>query len=72
VQAMAPPGSNPRVLGPSSKPGPPWWGNLKLTPTQASQLRECARAGEKKTALATEYLISRETLYACLRAGSAA
>ena len=43
-----------------------------LTPAQASQLRERARAGEKKTSLATEYGISRETLYAYLRAGAAA
>jgi len=43
-----------------------------LTSAQATQLRERARAGEKKTALAVEYGISRETLYAYLRAGSAA
>ena len=43
-----------------------------LSPAQATQLRERARAGEKKTVLATEYGISRETLYAYLRAGSAA
>ena len=43
-----------------------------LSPTQASQLRARAQAGEKKTALAAEYGISRETVYAYLRAGSAA
>lgn len=43
-----------------------------LSPAQASQLRERAKNGEKKTALAAEYGISRETLYAYLRAGSAA
>lgn len=42
-----------------------------LTPAQASQLRERAKNGEKKTLLAREYGISRETLYAYLRAGSA-
>jgi DNA invertase Pin-like site-specific DNA recombinase len=39
-----------------------------LTPVQASQLRERAKNGEKKTALAAEYGISRETLYTHLRA----
>jgi DNA invertase Pin-like site-specific DNA recombinase len=43
-----------------------------LTPAQATQLRARAQKGEKKTALAAEYGISRETLYAYIRAGSAA
>jgi DNA invertase Pin-like site-specific DNA recombinase len=43
-----------------------------LSPAQASQLRERVKNGEKKTALAAEYGISRETLYTYLRAGTAA
>jgi len=43
-----------------------------LSPAQASQLRARAQAGEKKAVLAREFGISRETLYAYLRAGSAA
>ena len=39
-----------------------------LSPAQAEQLRQRAKNGEKKTALAAEYGISRETLYAYLRA----
>jgi len=42
-----------------------------LTSAQALQLRERAKAGEKKTALAAEYGISRETLYQYLRVGAA-
>jgi DNA invertase Pin-like site-specific DNA recombinase len=38
-----------------------------LTPEQAQQLRERAAAGEPKSALAKEYGISRETVYAYLR-----
>ena len=41
-------------------------------PAQATLLRERARAGEKKATLAREFGISRETLYAYLRNGSAA
>jgi len=43
-----------------------------LTLAQATELRERAKKGEKKTALAAEFGISRETLYAYLRAGAAA
>ena len=43
-----------------------------LTPGQASQLRERAAAGERKSALATEFGISRETVYSYLRTASAA
>ncbi len=43
-----------------------------LTPEQASQLRERATAGERKSALATEFGISRETVYSYLKAASAA
>lgn len=39
-----------------------------LTAEQATELRRRAAAGEKKAALAREYEISRETLYAYLRA----
>jgi DNA invertase Pin-like site-specific DNA recombinase len=42
-----------------------------LTPEQAQQLRERATAGEPKTALAKEYGISRETVYAYLRPAAA-
>jgi hypothetical protein len=35
---------------------------------QARQLRERAAAGERKSALATEFGISRETVYGYLRA----
>jgi DNA invertase Pin-like site-specific DNA recombinase len=38
-----------------------------LTPAQADQLRERAAAGERKTDLAAEFGISRETVYAYLR-----
>jgi DNA invertase Pin-like site-specific DNA recombinase len=38
-----------------------------LTAEQAAELRARAAAGEKKTALAREYRISRETLYGYLR-----
>jgi DNA invertase Pin-like site-specific DNA recombinase len=38
-----------------------------LTPEQAQQLRERAAAGEPKTTLATEFGISRETVYSYLR-----
>ncbi len=43
-----------------------------LTGEQASQLRERAAAGERKSALATEFGISRETVYSYLRTASAA
>ncbi len=43
-----------------------------LSPAQAVQLRERAKAGEKKAALAREFNISRETLYSYLRARSVA
>lgn len=43
-----------------------------LTPERASQLRERAAAGERKSALATEFGISRETVYSYLRTASAA
>jgi DNA invertase Pin-like site-specific DNA recombinase len=39
-----------------------------LTADQANQLRARAAAGERKSALAAEYGISRETVYAYLRA----
>ena len=38
-----------------------------LTDAQADQVRLRARSGEKKTQLAREFQISRETLYAYLR-----
>lgn len=38
-----------------------------LTAEQAQQLRERAAAGEKKSALAREFGISRETVYSYLR-----
>ena len=38
-----------------------------LSPTQATELRERARAGEQKTSLAREFGISRETLYQYLK-----
>ncbi|PYE48332.1 helix-turn-helix domain-containing protein [Deinococcus yavapaiensis] len=41
-----------------------------LTPNQAEQLHARVRAGEKKTILAGEYGISRETLYGYLKANS--
>lgn len=41
-----------------------------LTTEQAQQLRERSAAGEKKSALAKEYGISRETVYSYLRAGA--
>ena len=40
---------------------------LALTTEQAQQLRERAAAGEKKSALAREFGISRETVYSYLR-----
>jgi DNA invertase Pin-like site-specific DNA recombinase len=44
-----------------------------LTAEQARQLRERAAAGERKSVLATEFGISRETVYSYLRtAGTAA
>jgi DNA invertase Pin-like site-specific DNA recombinase len=39
-----------------------------LTPEQAEKLRERAKSGEKKTMLAAEFGISRETLYKYLAA----
>ncbi|WP_443654132.1 recombinase family protein [Cellulosimicrobium marinum] len=41
-----------------------------LTPERASELVARARAGEPKTVLATEYGISRETVYTYLRAAT--
>jgi DNA invertase Pin-like site-specific DNA recombinase len=43
-----------------------------LTPARAVELCRRAAAGESKAALAREYRISRETVYAYLRAGDAA
>ncbi len=43
-----------------------------LTGEQADQLRARAAAGERKTALAAEFGISRETVYSYLRAPSGA
>jgi DNA invertase Pin-like site-specific DNA recombinase len=43
-----------------------------LTPARARQLRERAAAGERKSALAAEFGISRETVYSYLRAAPAA
>lgn len=43
-----------------------------LTPDQAAELVARARAGERKTALAVEFGISRETVYAYLRASGTA
>jgi DNA invertase Pin-like site-specific DNA recombinase len=43
-----------------------------LTAEQAYQLRERAAAGERKSALATEFGISRETVYSYLRTETAA
>ena len=40
-----------------------------LTQEQAAQLRDRAKAGEKKAVLAREFNISRETLYQYLRVG---
>ena len=37
-----------------------------LTPAQVTEIRKRVKAGEKKSALATEYRISRQTLYAAL------
>ena len=45
-------------------------GKPKLSPAQATQLRERAKKGEKKAILAREFGISRETVYQYLRAGS--
>ncbi|MBA5689390.1 recombinase family protein [Rugamonas apoptosis] len=42
--------------------------SAKLSPVQATAVRERARAGENKTALAAEFGISRATLYAILKA----
>ena len=42
-----------------------------LTPEQVVQLRQRALAGEKKAALAREFKVSRETLYAYLRGSMA-
>jgi DNA invertase Pin-like site-specific DNA recombinase len=41
-------------------------------PDQARQLRERAAAGERKSALATEFGISRETVYSYLRSETVA
>ena len=41
-----------------------------LSAVQADQLRSRVAAGEKKSTLAKEYSISRETLYAYLRVAS--
>ncbi|OHV33123.1 transposase, partial [Parafrankia soli] len=43
-----------------------------LTPQQADQLRERAATGERKSDLAREFGISRETVYSYLRAAAAA
>jgi DNA invertase Pin-like site-specific DNA recombinase len=43
-----------------------------LTAEQAQQLRERAAAGERKSALAKEFGVSRETVYSFLRAKAAA
>jgi DNA invertase Pin-like site-specific DNA recombinase len=43
-----------------------------LTASQAHQLRKRAAAGERKSALAAEFGISRETVYSYLRAASVA
>ncbi|MGX6607992.1 recombinase family protein [Micromonosporaceae bacterium Da 78-11] len=43
-----------------------------LTAEQADQLRQRAAAGERKSALAAEYGISRETVYAYLRPATTA
>jgi len=40
-----------------------------LTPDQAKEIRQRAAAGENKSALATEFKVSRQTLYSCLAAG---
>ena len=37
-----------------------------LTPVQVAEIRKRVKAGEKKAALAAEYRISRQTLYAAL------
>ena len=42
-------------------------GKPKLDAAQVTQLRERALAGEKKAALAREFNVSRETVYAYLR-----
>lgn len=43
-----------------------------LTPEQARQLRERAAAGARKSALAQEFGVSRETVYSYLRAAGSA
>ncbi len=43
-----------------------------LTGEQADQLRQRAASGERKSALAAEYGISRETVYAYLRPATTA
>lgn len=43
----------------------------KLTPAQASELKQRAASGETKADLARHYGISRETLYSYLRQGAA-
>jgi len=45
-------------------------GKPKLSSARAEELRSRAQAGEKKTKLAKEFGISRETLYAYLRTAS--
>jgi DNA invertase Pin-like site-specific DNA recombinase len=42
-----------------------------LSPEQVVELRARALAGEKKTSIAAHFGVSRETVYQCLRAGSA-
>ncbi|WP_246636194.1 helix-turn-helix domain-containing protein [Actinoplanes hulinensis] len=46
-------------------------GTAALTTEQAQQLRERATAGAKKSALAREFGISRETVYSHLRPAAA-
>ena len=42
-----------------------------LTPDQAAEVRRRAAAGDKKTAIALDFKVSRETVYQCLRSAQA-
>ncbi len=62
------PDSTTHVIAMTERNGKGKQGRLpKLTPSQANQLRERAAAGENKSALAREFEISRQSLYAYIR-----
>jgi DNA invertase Pin-like site-specific DNA recombinase len=42
-----------------------------LTPLQVAEVRRRAAAGDKKTAIAADFSVSRETVYQCLRTAQA-